>query len=95
MITDVVFKDPVGLFRRISGSQFSRGLPRSDTLQDPVVARVLKEAILSPRGLIKSSFADGSPEYQALHYVWRNGWLHAQSAGNDTQYVFATEFHKW
>ncbi|KAB8070395.1 hypothetical protein BDV29DRAFT_34491 [Aspergillus leporis] len=59
--TDVVFKDPIGLFRRISSSQFSRGLPRSDALQDPVAARALKQAILSRRGLIKSSFVDRSP----------------------------------
>ncbi|RHZ43313.1 uncharacterized protein CDV56_100733 [Aspergillus thermomutatus] len=97
MITDIIFKDPVGLFERISGSQFSRGLPRSKDLQNPAVARVLKQAILSPRGLLHSSFVDGSLESRALSYIWRNGWLHAQTQpiGDDTQYVFATDFHRW
>ncbi|PYH96186.1 hypothetical protein BO71DRAFT_184152 [Aspergillus ellipticus CBS 707.79] len=94
-ICDVVFKEPAWLFERIKGSQFARGLPSCDVLQEPAVARVLKEAVLSPRGLIKLSYVEGTPEHQALYYIWRNGWLHAQAIGTNIEYVFPTDFHKW
>ncbi|KAL5365252.1 hypothetical protein BJX96DRAFT_8757 [Aspergillus floccosus] len=94
-ITDVVFKDPVWLLQQLRYSRFARGLPTGNVLQNPTVAKVLKRAVLSTDGLMKSSFSINSAEAEALHFVWAQGWLLAQSAGNDTRYIFPTAVHQW
>ncbi|RAL10077.1 uncharacterized protein BO97DRAFT_147771 [Aspergillus homomorphus CBS 101889] len=82
------------LLERIRNTGFARGLPKRKVLQDPIVNGVLKKAVLLSSGLTTSSFNKNPDEQLALRYIWRKGWLHAQKTGDDTRYVFPTDFHR-
>ncbi|KAK1147474.1 hypothetical protein N8T08_001556 [Aspergillus melleus] len=92
-----------GLFKSSNGHiglitslvQALRGLPPLAILQFPTITSVLKEAVVHD-GLYRSSFRNKSEELQeALHNILANGWLHAENAGADEQFKFASQIHRW
>ena len=77
------------------GAAFTRGLPKSEILQDSATASVFKWAIAYD-GISESEFENENEEFNnALQNIWRNGWLHAEKSKSGVRYVFASEIHRW
>ncbi|PYI09961.1 hypothetical protein BO78DRAFT_435397 [Aspergillus sclerotiicarbonarius CBS 121057] len=91
----ILFSQPLKFFRIVRHYPFTRGLPRSNTLQRSAFARVFKAAIAC-NGISESSLWTESEELKdALLNICRNGWLHAEETDDDTHYIFASQIHRW
>lgn len=79
--------------RLYQGFGCRRGLPSTQDLQDPNIARVFR-AVLCYNNVTKKTF--GSKEEQStLDHCFKSGWLHAIPGRVEDQYVFTTPLHLW
>ena len=89
-----LLSQPLKLFKYIDNSAFSRGLPTLEVLQRSIVAKVFKKAVAC-QGIFESDFENEEELKKTLHYIWRNGWLHAERSNHGVRYVFASNIHHW
>jgi hypothetical protein len=73
----------------MNSAGFGRSFPSIKKLQgNPDHARILQQAVVRHRVTGELS---NNP---ALNAVYKYGWLHAELAGEESQYIFPTEVHR-
>lgn len=65
-------------------------MPKTEVLQIPTVARIMKQAVASD-GVHAHEFPT-PPEHQVLEKIWRNGWL---DVAIGDYYRFPSFIHRW
>lgn len=74
-------------------SIFKRGLPTTNDLKEPNIARVLRIVLM--KDFVTNKMLDSTEDRTTLDLCFRRGWLHAITIQNEVQHVFATPLHRW
>jgi hypothetical protein len=71
-------------------SAFRRGLPDLEDLRKPNIAQLFRAVLVNHYVTL-----DSMEDKTSLNECFKRGWLHADTAGEGTQYIFTTPLHRW